>query len=96
MKKLKKKCFSVVISDDLYDFVQEMAETMYLSDDAFIQKIVEENIKMGMSKTFGTSLDFDDFIDQPNEKKSTIHYCNKPENEDCPFMNSFSYDDVDF
>ena len=96
MKKIKKKRFTVELSEGLYDYVKEISELMYMSEDEFIQQLVEEDIKRDISKTSGTSFDFDDLIYPSSEKKSTSQFCNKPGYESCPFVNSFSSEDVDF
>jgi len=45
MKKSKKKCFTVELSNSLYVFAKEVSSHLRMPVDEFIQKLVEEELK---------------------------------------------------
>jgi DNA-directed RNA polymerase specialized sigma subunit len=92
--KLKKR-YTVVLNKELFDYADEIAETMNMTLDEFIQKLVTEDLKHSMSLDHSQfSFDFNDQSSQSNKKTQKVFYCNQAENEACP--HKFSFEDVDF
>lgn len=81
MQKIKNNCFTVVLSNDLYVYVEETSSSLHMSASDYIQKLVDKHLKHAMQKTSARPFDSADAIRQP-------------EDQGHPSKKLFSFDDV--
>lgn len=95
--KLKKR-YTVILSKELFDYADEIAEMTYMTMDEFIQHIVTEDLKYNRSLAHSQfSFNFDDQSSKSNEKPPKVFYCKQSENETCPYkQEEFSFENVEF
>jgi hypothetical protein len=91
-----KNSFTVVLSTELYDFAEEISETLYLTTQEFIQKIITDNLEKAMAASVKFSSCIMDDIQNPKPLPHKTFYCRQGKNENCPYKSEFSCDEVDF